>query len=122
MHAIPSTSQRVVIPKRLSTFVLVIVNLKNAEREYFYVIHRNQESFKNIDFSYEGEEVPTFPEVPNDSMFSHSFVELGNYRGSPFVTGSFQTNDTNNNRTEVFNLATNSWDYDSSYDYPYSTL
>ena len=55
-------------------------------------------------------------------MFNHSFVELGNYKNEPFVTGSFQTNKTNNARTEIFNMATNSWDYDSSYDYPYGTL
>ena len=74
---------------------------------------------KDIHLSYNG---TGFGEVQNDSMFPHSFVELGNYGGDPFVTGSFQTNETNNARTEIFNMTTNSWGHKSSYDYPFGTL
>ena len=85
----------------------------------FPVSQRRQESFKNINFRYDGR---SFGEFINDSMFSHSFVQLGKYKDSPFVTGSFQTNETNNARTEIFNLTTDSWEHDNSYDYPHSTL
>ena len=65
-----------------------------------------------------------FGEAPNNSMYTHSFVQLGKYNGSPFVTGSFQTNNVtnNNNKTEIFDMNTNSWEYESSNDYPYGTL
>ena len=71
--------------------------------------------------SYDGEE---FGELINKSTYTHSFVQLGKYNDSPFVTGSFQTNNAtnNNNKTEIFNMTTSSWEYESSYDYPYGTL
>lgn len=34
------------------------------------------------------------------TTYNHSFVQLGKYNDKPFITGSFESLDVNNNRTE----------------------
>ena len=57
-----------------------------------------------------------------NTTYEHSFVELASYKGKPFVTGSFETNEVNNNRTEIFDMSTDSWQHKEDWDYPYGQL
>ena len=54
-----------------------------------------------------------------DTTYAHSFVQLASYKKRPFVTGSFESLEVNNNRTE-FLVDGNNWS--EAPEYPDATL
>ena len=50
-----------------------------------------------------------------DTKYGHSFVQLAQYNKKPFVTGSFETLDSFNARTEIFE--NDQWKEVDSYPY-----
>ena len=53
-----------------------------------------------------------------DTTYAHSFVQLASYKKRPFVTGSFESLEVNNNRTEF--LDGDNWS--EAAEYPDATL
>ena len=65
-------------------------------------------------FSFDG---TTFKNEPS-SEYPHRYVlDLGSYKGSPFVTGSSST--TNGIKTEILDYGAGEWN--GAADYPFST-
>ena len=65
-------------------------------------------------FSFDG---ATFKNEPS-SEYPHRYVlDLGSYKGSPFVTGSSST--TNGLKTEILDYDAGEWN--GAADYPFST-
>ena len=72
-----------------------------------------------VNFRYEGLAEPYAPtrpvEVLEDTIYGHSFVQLAQFNKKPFVTGSFETLDSFNARTEIFD--NDQWNEVESYPY-----
>ena len=47
--------------------------------------------------------------MPKESNYPHSFVALGRYQNRPFVTGSFESLEINNNATEMLDDGDENW-------------
>ena len=46
----------------------------------------------------------------NESQYDHTFVStLGSYRGNPFITGCWNSNESNHKKTEIFQQSTQQW-------------
>lgn len=65
--------------------------------------------FDGVDFKME-----------NSSNHDHAFVrELGSYKGTPFITGGWNSNDDNHKKTEIYNQTTKEWDEAPEFPFSY---
>ena len=74
---------------------------------------------KFVNLRYQGLAEPYDPTRPvgvlEDTIYGHSFVQLAQFNKKPFVTGSFETLDSFNARTEIFD--NDQWNEVESYPY-----
>ena len=63
-----------------------------------------------------------FNDITANTSYPHSFVELGIYENKPFVTGSFESLDANNKKTEIYYPDLNVWITKEEWDYPNGQL
>ena len=62
-----------------------------------------------VNFRWDGSE---FKLEENQSSYGHSYTQLANYKGSPFIVGD---SILQHNRLEIMNMETRSWEEFESY-------
>lgn len=87
----------------------------NAERQLFML-------FVLLKFIFRFQGSRPFVDITANTSYPHSFVQLGNYDNKPFVTGSFESSDENNKKTEIYYPDLNVWKTKEEWDYPSGRL